>query len=184
MATDETSRKVDPGPAGGDHGLDEIDTTPDTSAFVDADREGRGYKMPLAIAVAALVAALGLLLALRALQRYDARSHEAAATKAAEEARFTPDPPARGYESPRLVGELVKEIPEGLGGSPFEGVVVLGVVVSPDGRPTEVTVVRSLHPALDAIARKALEKARFEPARRDGAPVEARILHEIPFQPF
>src|SRR5581483_5778475 len=55
----------------------------------------------------------------------------------------------------------------------MEGVVVLAVVVAPDGRAAEVRVARSsgFAPLDDSAVRTVRERWRFVPARRDGVPV-------------
>jgi len=87
--------------------------------------------------------------------------------------------------APALEGELQLEIPEGIGGSPFLGDVLIGAVVAPDGSCKEAVVVRSLDPALDAIARRAVSRARFRPARsKEGAAIEGRVVLPVHFEPF
>jgi periplasmic protein TonB len=64
----------------------------------------------------------------------------------------------------------------------MEGVVLLDVLVAPDGRAAEVRLLRSSgHPLLDDLAvRTVRERWRFIPARRDGAAVEGRV--EVPIR--
>jgi protein TonB len=65
-----------------------------------------------------------------------------------------------------------------------EGVVVLEVVVAPDGRPTDVRVVQSAgFPALDESALATVrDRWRFVPARRNGIGVESRVTVPIRFR--
>ncbi|MGH8085043.1 MAG: energy transducer TonB [Lysobacter sp.] len=65
----------------------------------------------------------------------------------------------------------------------LEGTVLLEVLVDTDGRPMEVTVSRSSgHRELDRAAqRHVLERWRFQPALRDGRPVQAIGLVPIGF---
>jgi protein TonB len=64
-----------------------------------------------------------------------------------------------------------------------EGLVLLSVRVSLDGACLAVEVkMSSGHDALDRAARAAVERWRFEPARLDGAPVEAELEVPIRFQ--
>lgn len=65
----------------------------------------------------------------------------------------------------------------------LEGTVLLEVLVDIDGRPLEVTVSRSSgHRELDRAAlRHVLERWRFQPALRDGRPVQAIGLVPIGF---
>ena len=62
-----------------------------------------------------------------------------------------------------------------------EGTVVLAARIMPDGRATDVRVVRAPdHPRLIAAAREALAAARFRPALRNGRSVAEQV--EIPFR--
>jgi len=64
----------------------------------------------------------------------------------------------------------------------MEGVVLLEVIVAPDGRAREVRVLRSSgHALLDEAAVSTVRTHwRFIPARRDGVPVESRA--EVPIR--
>jgi TonB family protein len=60
----------------------------------------------------------------------------------------------------------------------YSGVVVLAVVVTPDGRADRIRVEQSLGLGLDEKAVEAVKKWRFNPGKKDGqaAPVAATIL--------
>jgi len=63
----------------------------------------------------------------------------------------------------------------------YEGLVVLSVRVSRDGRPLSVSVKQSSgHSVLDEAALAAVRAWRFEPATLNGAPVEAEV--EVPIR--
>ena len=66
----------------------------------------------------------------------------------------------------------------------MEGVVLLDVLVAPDGHAAEVRLARSSgHPPLDDSAvRTVRERWRFIPARRDGTAVESRVTVPIRFR--
>jgi TonB family protein len=57
----------------------------------------------------------------------------------------------------------------------IEGTVVLGLVVSADGRATEIHVVSGLDHGLTAAAIAALKACRFSPGQKNGVPVPVRI---------
>ena len=62
-----------------------------------------------------------------------------------------------------------------------QGRVVLQVNVSPEGLPVAVTVAQSSGvPSLDAAALSAVQRWRFVPATRGGAPIAATA--EVPIQ--
>jgi TonB family protein len=63
----------------------------------------------------------------------------------------------------------------------IQGVVVLYAVIHQDGRVDSIKVLRSLDPRLDRHAITALGRWEFEPARRNGAPVDLEALVQIPF---
>jgi TonB family protein len=58
------------------------------------------------------------------------------------------------------------------------GRVIIGFVVSPEGKPTNVEIVRSVHPILDTEAMRALSVTEFSPGVKDGRPVP--VYKELP----
>jgi TonB family protein len=63
-----------------------------------------------------------------------------------------------------------------------EGKVQLAAVIHKDGYVYGITVLRGVDARLDKGAVAALRKWEFEPARRDGAPVDVDVVIEIPFR--
>ena len=63
-----------------------------------------------------------------------------------------------------------------------EGTVRLFAVIRRDGHVDSVAVLRHLDDRLDLSAREALSKWTFEPALRDGTPVDVDAVFEIPFR--
>ena len=64
-----------------------------------------------------------------------------------------------------------------------EGSVLCAMHVDEEGHVAEVEVLRSSgHPTLDRAAAEALRRWIFEPARADGKPVAARVLHQVVFR--
>jgi TonB family protein len=63
-----------------------------------------------------------------------------------------------------------------------QGKVRLSAVIRRDGHVDEVKVLKHLDDRLDFSAVEALEKWEFEPARRDGRPVDVDVIFEIPFE--
>lgn len=61
------------------------------------------------------------------------------------------------------------------------GEVIVKFVVGTDGVPKELSIERSVHPDVDAVALEAVKTLRYEPATYDGKPVEVvmRIALEI-----
>lgn len=62
-----------------------------------------------------------------------------------------------------------------------EGKVQIAGVIRTDGRVDLVHVLKSVDARLDKSAKEALLKWEFEPAKRDGSPVEVDVVAEIPF---
>lgn len=63
-----------------------------------------------------------------------------------------------------------------------EGIVRLTAVIRKDGTIDDVELLKHLDNRLDQSAEEALAKWRFEPARRDGQPVDVDAVFEIPFR--
>jgi TonB family protein len=63
-----------------------------------------------------------------------------------------------------------------------EGKVQLACVIGKDGRVSTVELVQGLDDRLNQTAEEALAKWEFEPATRQGVPVEVDVLVEIPFR--
>lgn len=60
----------------------------------------------------------------------------------------------------------------------IEGTVIVGFIVSPEGVPTHVEVIRPVHPLLAVEARDVVQASTFSPGRVDGTPVP--VLMTIP----
>jgi protein TonB len=63
----------------------------------------------------------------------------------------------------------------------YQGVVVLSVVVGPDGRAHDPKVQRSLGMGLDEKAIEKIKEWKFEPAKRDGQAVAVMVSIEVSF---
>jgi TonB family protein len=64
----------------------------------------------------------------------------------------------------------------------YQGMVVLWLIVKPDGTPDKVRVQRSIGMGLDEAAIAAVKTWRFQPATRDGQPVPVMINVEVNFR--
>lgn len=80
---------------------------------------------------------------------------------------------------PKLREEVIPAYPDGATG---DASVVLDVVVQPDGSVGSVGVVEGAEP-FASRAVEAARTARFEPARRDGRPIAAKIRLLVSFHP-
>lgn len=150
---------------------------PPASATLIDDDASRPSRAP--VVAGALLASAALFVAVLFMYRPVPPSTVEAPRSFLDEAPAVP-----GASPPELASALAPELPEAIGGSPFRGDVLVGAVVAPSGEAVRVEVVRSLDPALDAVARRAVAKARFRPARKDGVAIEGRVVVPVHFEPF
>jgi periplasmic protein TonB len=74
---------------------------------------------------------------------------------------------------PRFAGSFQPNYPTGLLQREVEGRVTIKVLIGTDGRVRQATIVSASHPDFAAATEKqALKQWRFQPATRDGKPVE------------
>jgi protein TonB len=60
--------------------------------------------------------------------------------------------------------------------------VLLQATVGPDGRISDVKVLRTVHPVLDEAARKAVLQYEYTPGRRNGIPEAAPVRITVSFR--
>jgi protein TonB len=90
--------------------------------------------------------------------------------------------PGGAVTSPRVIKEVKPRYTEDAVERRIQGTVVLELVVTRDGRPTQIRVVRSLDPeGLDDQAIAAVNEWRFEPGRLAGAPVDVLVIVMLDF---
>lgn len=91
--------------------------------------------------------------------------------------------PGNGVSWPRLIQEVKPNYSPDAMRAHIEGVVHLEIVVLADGSVGRITLTRSLDSrfGLDREAIDAVRRWRFDPARRLGAPVAARVPVEVAF---
>ncbi|MCY1023543.1 TonB-dependent siderophore myxochelin receptor MxcH [Pyxidicoccus sp. MSG2] len=90
--------------------------------------------------------------------------------------------PGTGLEPPTLVEPVEPDYPEDARAQRLEGEVVLRLNLDAEGRVTTAEVTEALGNSLDEAAREAALRLRFNPARRDGQPIAARILYRMAFR--
>mgnify|MGYP003384348093 CR=1 FL=1 len=77
------------------------------------------------------------------------------------------------FRDPGFANRFQPAYPTGLLQREIEGSVTIKVLIGPDGRVRQATVLRASHPDFAAATeRQALRQWRFKPATRDGTPVE------------
>jgi len=89
--------------------------------------------------------------------------------------------PGAAVTPPRLLKFVPALGPEDAA-PPQEVRVVLSLLIGEDGRVLEAAIVESGDPALDQRALEAARQFQFEPARRDGVPLRARIQYAYLFE--
>ena len=87
-----------------------------------------------------------------------------------------------GITPPRVTHQVTPvNKPDDDRGFRISGTVLVGLVVSSQGEPKDVHVVKGLDKDLDQSTVEAVEQWRFSPAQKDGKPVAVRISLEIAF---
>jgi TonB family protein len=76
-----------------------------------------------------------------------------------------------GASDPRLISQVDPEYTEKARKAGFQGLCVLGIVVEPDGKPSNIQVISKLGMGLDEKAIEAVKQWRFQPSMKDGHPV-------------
>ena len=92
------------------------------------------------------------------------------------------EPAPKKNHLPRLVFNPQPDYAASSRQSRVEGTVWIGFVVGIDGLPHDLKVVASLDKDLDKKALEAVQQWRFEPAVKDGQPVEAPLEVGVSFQ--
>jgi len=83
---------------------------------------------------------------------------------------------------PRAIDRPNPEYSEQARAAGLQGTCVLLLVVGAGGKPRDITVVRRLGMGLDEKAVEAIRAWTFEPARKEGVPVAAKIHVEVSFR--
>jgi len=90
--------------------------------------------------------------------------------------------PGGPISAPRLIKEVRPRYTAEALRNKIQGTVVLELIVTHDGLPSEIRVVRSLDPhGLDEQAVAAVAQWRFEPGRRAGTPVDVLVTIMLDF---
>jgi TonB family protein len=87
-----------------------------------------------------------------------------------------------GVTAPKVVVKVDPQYTPEAKHAKIEGTVRLSTVISKEGVPEEIKVVKGLDPGLDKNAVAALEKWLFEPGTKDGKPVRVAATVEINFR--
>ncbi len=86
-----------------------------------------------------------------------------------------------GVSPPRPIYDPEPDYSEEARKAKYQGVVVLAVVVGPDGKAHDPRVQRSLGMGLDEKAMEKIKEWKFEPAKKDGRAVAVLVSIEVSF---
>jgi periplasmic protein TonB len=86
-----------------------------------------------------------------------------------------------GISAPQAVSTPDPEYTQEARNAKTEGTCVLWMIVDQQGHPRDIRVVRGLGYGLDARAIEAVKQWRFQPALKDGQPVNVQISVEVGF---
>jgi protein TonB len=87
-----------------------------------------------------------------------------------------------GIAPPRVVYQINPAFAGGSRGIRIVGSVAVGMVVSSEGLPKDLHIVRGLDKDIDQSALEAMKQWRFDPARKDGKAIAVRVTIEIHFR--
>ena len=87
-----------------------------------------------------------------------------------------------GVSAPRVIYAPNPEYSEKARKAKYSGTCTLSIVVGSDGVPRDIKVYDPVGMGLDEKAVEAVQKWRFQPARKDGHPVAVQISVEVRFQ--
>jgi periplasmic protein TonB len=87
-----------------------------------------------------------------------------------------------GISAPQAISTPDPEYTEEARNAKTQGTCILWLIVDDQGRPRDIRVVRGLGFGLDAKAVEAVKQWRFQPALKDGHPVNVQISVEVGFR--
>lgn len=87
-----------------------------------------------------------------------------------------------GVKAPRVVHRVDPEYSNTARDNQIDGVVILSLEISKEGKTEKIEVRRKLEPTLDQNAITAVEQWKFAPATKDGKPVRVKATLEINFR--
>lgn len=83
---------------------------------------------------------------------------------------------------PALIRKVEPQYTEEARAAKLEGVVVVSIVIEPDGRADHIQVLKSLDLGLDEKAVEAVQQWQFRPGAKDGVPVPVIAVVEVNFR--
>jgi TonB family protein len=93
------------------------------------------------------------------------------------------DPSTEDLSAPSATRKVDPAYPQELMRQNVGGTVILYAVIHTDGTVGSVRVLRSVDQRIDQFASEAVAKWKFQPATKNGAPVDVEATFSIPFRP-
>ena len=87
-----------------------------------------------------------------------------------------------GMTAPKLLYKVEPEYSEEARSAKYAGTVTLKIVVDVDGTAKNIEVVNGIGLGLDEKAVEAIQRWKFKPAEKDGAPIAMRATIEVNFR--
>jgi TonB family protein len=98
-------------------------------------------------------------------------------------AELKKDSPAGDLSAPMVIRKVDPGYPLQIMRENVSGTVILYAVIHADGSVGNIRILRSVDDRLDRYASQAVSQWRFQPATKDGAPVDVEATFKIPFRP-
>jgi periplasmic protein TonB len=86
-----------------------------------------------------------------------------------------------GISAPRPIETPDPQYTEEARRAKVEGTCILGLIVDAEGHPRDIRVIRGLGYGLDQKALETVKQWRFDPAKKDGQPVNVQVSIEVGF---
>ena len=99
------------------------------------------------------------------------------------ELKQDPRAPAADLSQPSAIRKVDPAYPLQLMRENVAGTVILYAVIHADGTVGNVRVLRGVDDRLDRFASEAVTQWKFDPARKNGTPVDVEATFQIPFRP-
>lgn len=87
-----------------------------------------------------------------------------------------------GVTQPKLIHPVEPHYPDNVRKEKTTGQVVIQAIIEKDGAVARATVVRPVHPDLDAAALEAVRQWRYEPAKQNGKPLAVYMTITVDFR--
>jgi TonB family protein len=89
-----------------------------------------------------------------------------------------------GVSAPVVISQVNPDFPPGHTEKDFSGICLVSLIVTADGQPENVQIVKSLQPDFDQKALEAVRQYKFKPAIYKGQPVPVALKIEVNFARF